>query len=262
VISCEDTRPQLTAYLDGELEGDAGSVVRGHLRGCEACRAVAADEAALRDGLRALPPVDVPPSLWAGVQARLAAAEVADAERPSWRRALARWTPQVRRMSPTFGAMGLAAAAAAALIVWRAHGVPGDLSSPPSSAPPIAQTMPVPAIAPDATHTDALASVIAPSEGDVTADLARDATRATAAYAAAAASLEAQLAGARASWAADRRNNFDARLTELRAAIAAADEGRPRQRALRAEIRYLQGALIRDEVASNDHMLAAPERTP
>ena len=54
-MTCDDVRPQLTPYLDGELEDDRGSAVRGHLRGCEACRTAADEEAALRDGLRALP---------------------------------------------------------------------------------------------------------------------------------------------------------------------------------------------------------------
>ena len=44
-MTCERVRAQLTSYLDGELDGDAGTVVRGHLRTCEACRAIAADEA-------------------------------------------------------------------------------------------------------------------------------------------------------------------------------------------------------------------------
>ncbi|HET9620087.1 MAG TPA: anti-sigma factor, partial [Kofleriaceae bacterium] len=97
MITCETIQPRLTAYLDGELADDSGSEVRGHLRECAACRQVARDEAALRDGLRTLPPVDPPPSLWAGVQAQLAAAEVADAHRPPWRRALARLTPSWSR---------------------------------------------------------------------------------------------------------------------------------------------------------------------
>ena len=96
-MSCDDVRPRLTGYLDGELEGDRGSVIRGHLRECAACRSVAVHEAALRDELRRLPPIDPPASLWAGVQARLAEAEVADARRPAWRRALARWVPLASR---------------------------------------------------------------------------------------------------------------------------------------------------------------------
>jgi anti-sigma factor RsiW len=77
MTSCEQTRRRLTAYLDGDLDADGGTLVRVHLRGCAACRQVASDEAALRDELRALPSVDPPASLWAGVQAQLAAAEEA-----------------------------------------------------------------------------------------------------------------------------------------------------------------------------------------
>ena len=56
MTTCDRIRPRLTAYLDGELADDHGSFVRGHLRECAACRQVARDEAALRDGLRLLPP--------------------------------------------------------------------------------------------------------------------------------------------------------------------------------------------------------------
>src|SRR6185437_4529417 len=91
MTTCETIQPRLTAYLDGELTDEHGSVVRGHLRECASCRQMATDEAALRDGLRALPSLDPPSTLWAGVQARLAAAEVADARTPRWRHAVARW---------------------------------------------------------------------------------------------------------------------------------------------------------------------------
>src|SRR5688572_16609012 len=107
-MKCESIRTQLTAYLDGELEGERGSAVRGHLRGCDACRQAASDEAALRDGLRALPPLDPPASLWAGVQRQLAAAEVKDAERPAWRRVLARWALRAPQIG--FGGAVIAAA--------------------------------------------------------------------------------------------------------------------------------------------------------
>ena len=35
-MKCESVRVKLTAYLDGELEDERGSAVRGHLRGCDA----------------------------------------------------------------------------------------------------------------------------------------------------------------------------------------------------------------------------------
>src|SRR3954471_5490394 len=125
MTTCDQTRPRLTAYLDGDLADDPGSVVRGHLRECAACREVARDEAALRDGLRQLPPVDPPPSLWAGVQARLAAEEVADARTPWWRRAAVRWARWARaRWTPTMPQLAAAGAPpppAIAVLPLRSH---------------------------------------------------------------------------------------------------------------------------------------------
>lgn len=236
-MSCERVREQLTAYLDGDLDADRGSAVRGHLRGCEACRKVAHDEAALRDGLRALPPVDPPASLWAGVQQRLAAAEVADAERPAWRRALSRWLMPQQLWLP-----GLAIATIVALLIWKTHRS-DDVAAPRA---PIADQhvviAPSVAIAPPAPPVPA-------DHGDVTEDLAAAPARQTASYADSAAELMKAASEARASWPADRQTAFDTRVAALNADIAHADEGRPRQRAYRALIRYLQGAAIRDEVA-------------
>jgi hypothetical protein len=231
-VNCDDVRPRLTAYLDGELEGDRGSAVRGHLRECPACRQVATDEAALRDGLRALPPMDPPPSLWAGVQARLAAAEVADAHKPAWRRALARWAPA----APRFALGAALAAAAAAIIVWRVHRPSTE------EMQQVAQPRPAPAaIAP--------AHPSMPHADDVTADLAGDAARATQGYADTAQELLALAADARRAWAAERQQAFDARVAALRTAVDTAAPGRAQQRAWRALIHYVQGAVVRDDVA-------------
>ncbi|MBA2540217.1 MAG: zf-HC2 domain-containing protein, partial [Deltaproteobacteria bacterium] len=135
-MTCEHVRTQLTGYLDGELDGDAGTMVRGHLRICESCRGVAADEAVLRDGLRSLPPVDPPNSLWAGVQARLAVEEVAASQRPAWRRVLARW--QRWMPAPRVAITGaLVAAAAVGVIVWKTRDVDVDVDQPQ----PIAKTI-------------------------------------------------------------------------------------------------------------------------
>src|SRR5580698_9211470 len=116
LVTCEDVRTKLTAYLDGELEGDRGSAIRGHLRGCDACRGMAADEAALRDELRALPPLDPPHTLWSGIQRRLAAEEVADSDRPAWRRAVARFAARWKPLAPQL-ALGSAALAAAVVVL-------------------------------------------------------------------------------------------------------------------------------------------------
>ncbi len=241
-MNCSEIQSRLTAYLDGELEGERGSVVRGHLRECQACRRVAGDEAALRDGLRTLEPLDPPPSLWAGVRAQLAAAEVADARRPAWRRAVARWAPA----APRFAAGGLVAAAAVAMLWWRSHRTAEPLPVPPSRGI---------AVAPSPTPTPTPRPDQAPQRGptlpsdDVTADLAAESARITSTYAQTAEELLALARDARGRWSDARQTAFDTQVTMLRSGVDAAKEGRPRQRAWRELIRFLQGAVVRDDVA-------------
>ena len=233
-MNCDDARTKLTAYLEGELEGDRGTAVRGHLRGCDACRKVAADEAALRDGLRALPPIDPPASLWAGVQAQLASEEVAESKRPAWRRWLAHWA-----VPRQLGFAGAALAALVVLLVMKSHREdPAPAVSPPVAIAPVeikpsVQVQPPPVI----------------DSGDVTADLAAQPARETATYAQSAADLLKAAQEIRASWPDDKKHEFDAHVAKLQTAVDGAAEGRARQAAYRALIRYLQGAAIRDEVA-------------
>ena len=243
-MTCDDIRPRLTAYLDGELEGDRGTVVRGHLRTCDACRQVATDEAALRDGLRALPTLDPPSTLWAGVQARLADEEVAESKRPAWRRALSRWSAATWQMAPRFAAGGLVAATVIVLLWWR----PWQHDEVAPREPVVVQLNPPPVIAPQHQDPPAPPPPSSPSNADVTADLAAEPARVTDSYQAAATELVAEAATARATWPADRQAMFDAQLATLRAGVTAAEDGRPRQRAWRALIRYVQRAMIRDEV--------------
>jgi hypothetical protein len=236
MTTCDTIQPRLTAYLDGELTDEHGSVVRGHLRECAACRQSARDEAALRDGLRVLPPVAPPATLWAGVQAQLAAAEVADARKPRWRRAVARWTPWAR-WAPTLSQLaagGLAAAAAVAVLTWRAHRV--------DELPNHVVVVP----RPRTLGQDQPPSV--PAAGDVTADLIADPARTTASYAQAVEELMKLAREARSGWADERQVAFDAGVAVLRDGITRAAEGRSRQRAQRALIRYLQGAVVRDDI--------------
>ncbi len=238
-MTCEDIRRQLTPYLDGELDATRGSAVRGHLRGCEACRAIAGDEAALRDGLRSLPPVDPPPSLWAGVQRKLAAAEIADADRPAWRRAFARWL----RLLPSASRIGLATvalAAAVTVLVWRAH---SSHEPTVAVAPPAAGVKLPPAPQVDAEH-------------DVTADLAAEPARQTQVYADTARELLAAAGDARTRWTDDRKHTFDTKIVELQKKIDAASGERPRQTAYRELIHYLRKAASLDEVALNDRTFA------
>jgi hypothetical protein len=239
MTTCKTIQPRLTAYLDGELADEHGSAVRGHLRECAACRQIARDEAALRDGLRMLPPVDPPATLWAGVQARLAAAEVADARKPPWRRAIARWVPWTRWVPtmPQFAAGGLAAAAAIAMLTWRAHRAdelpPNHLSIASVTSTP-----------PQRPHREP--SV--PAAGDVTADLLAEPARTTASYERVIEDLMNLATSARTGWTDERKAAFDTEVAVRRDDITRATQGRPRQRAQRAMIRTLQGAVVRDDV--------------
>jgi hypothetical protein len=218
MTTCETIQPRLTAYLDGDLADDHGSVVRGHLRECAACRQIARDEAALRDGLRMLPPVDPPAALWAGVQAQLAAAEVADARQPGWRRAVARWTPWTR---------------------WRWLPAMPPIATLPGAAQPGAAQVPQPMLSPE---------VSVPAAGDVTAELIAEPARTTASYDQVIEELMKLARDARADWTDERKAAFDARFAALRDRIAHAGSPRAQQRASGSLIHYLQGAVIRDDV--------------
>lgn len=249
-MTCERVRAQLTGYLDGELDSDAGTMVRGHLRTCEACRAIAADEAVLRDGLRQLPPIDPPAALWAGVQARLAAEEVAESQRPAWRRALARW----RRFAAPLGtprvaiAGAVVAAAAIGVIYWKTRPVDEPAPRVVDAPAPRQVTVPPPTFAPAvATPAPAHCTTVADA-GDVTADLELDAKRTDLAYDCAIDELLGEAKAVRGEWTDTQRSAFDDQVKLLRDAIAKVGEGRPRQRAARAMIGYLHRAVARDQV--------------
>jgi anti-sigma factor RsiW len=245
-MQCERIRTQLTAYLEGDLDGDAGTVVRGHLRGCEACRQIASDEAALRDGMRALPPVDPPASLWANVQARLAAEEVAESNRPAWKRTLARWGRMLP--APKFAIAGvLVACAAGAAVYWKTRPVEEPAEIVKHDLIDNGKTQ----IAPDApkpkrTHE---ACVDVPEADDVTADLANDVARSVTAYDCAIEELLTETASIRIhTWDDTQRTAFDERVKSMREAIAKAAEGKPRKHASRALVSYIQRATVREEV--------------
>jgi hypothetical protein len=234
-MKCESVREQLTAYLDGELSGDRGSAVRGHLRGCDACRDVATNEAALRDGLRSLPPVDPPASLWAGVQARLAAAEVADSEKPGWRRALARWMPKAPQVA--FGS--LAVAAAIVFLVVR-HREP-ERAQEAVSIPPVVIKSEQQHVAPAPTKPE--------PPNDVTVQVAAEPAELTQGYADTVKDLREMASEERARWSDDKKRELDTQLAAFDKEIASAKSDRARQKSYRAQIRFLQHALIVDEVA-------------
>src|SRR6478672_4885580 len=73
-MNCEEIRPLLSAYYDGEATPDERSRVERHLTGCEDCRHVLAEYRAIGGGMRALP-VPVPPAglrrdVWRTIEAQ------------------------------------------------------------------------------------------------------------------------------------------------------------------------------------------------
>jgi hypothetical protein len=243
-VTCDRIRKHLTGYLDGEVDSDLGSVIRGHLRSCPTCRGLANDEAMLRDGLRVLPQVDAPASLWAGVQARLAQEEVADSKRPTWRRVVSRWMPS---FTPSRLATGsLALVAAISLVWWKTRPVDDEL-------PTVAQGIHI------NLETPELPTVAASSD-DVSDDLAKDALRETQGWQREVEDLTDAAKTTRQHWSADDKTAFDTRIAKMRAAIAASPEGPERQQRWRDLAKYLQGAVTRDQLASRDKTMAGGAR--
>jgi hypothetical protein len=239
-MKCETVREKLTAYLDGDLEDERGGAVRGHLRSCEACQAIAHDEAALRDGLRSLPTLDPPPSLWEGVQKRLAAEEARDAEHPAWRRAFAWLRPRAAQL----GLAGAALTAAVTLLVVRMQR---------DDAPVVSQLPPGPAqvavVPPSPAPEQHGTCNLTPADGDVTAALAAEPARITECYAQTTRELLELANDARGQWTDERKHEFEAELTKLQQKVALATDERPRRDAYRKLIRYLQRAVIQEDVA-------------
>ncbi|HEY0255246.1 MAG TPA: zf-HC2 domain-containing protein [Kofleriaceae bacterium] len=212
-MTCDDVRPQLTAYLDGELEDERGSAVRGHLRGCDECRRAADDEAVLRDELQTLPSLDVPASLWTNVQRRLAEEEVADSKQPRWRLVLARWKHWLPAPTPRLAIASGAIAVIVCVWAWRyTHRADdeivttGAVATAPVPSPPVVETPNTPS----AGDTNDVATQVAalPKE---TSD----------SYAVAAQELVQLAQESRASWPADRQQTFDAKLASLQKAVVA-----------------------------------------
>ncbi len=69
--SCDRIRPQLSGYVDRDLDAARAGEVRAHLLSCDACRAVADDLGRLRDAARALGPIDPPPHVWLEIAGRV-----------------------------------------------------------------------------------------------------------------------------------------------------------------------------------------------
>jgi hypothetical protein len=144
--------------------------------------------------------------------------------------------------------IGLASAAVAAAVILLAVRMQRDdaPAQPPTVNDPVAvrpdRIEPAPAPRP-APISD---------EGDVTAALAAEPARITESYAETTRELLDIAAEARAQWPDDRKREFDTQLSTLQKKVALASDERPRRDAYRKLIRFLQRAVIHDDVALAD----------
>ena len=69
--TCDQVRPQLSGYVDRNLDSARAAEVRAHLLACNACRGIADDLGLVRDAARALGPIDPPPHVWLEIAGRV-----------------------------------------------------------------------------------------------------------------------------------------------------------------------------------------------
>ena len=150
-------------------------------------------------------------------------------------------------MAPAFAPRPmLSVLAGAAAITVTVLVLKSQRDSAPTTEPPVADRTEV--IVPPAPGAPKPHAVPEVGEHDVTAELASDAARITADYASTSDELVRLAMDSRSRWSDDRKQLFDGKLASLRHDIDAASEGRPRQKAYRMLIRYLQKVTI-DDVA-------------
>lgn len=113
--TCHDIRPDLSAFIDGELRPERRGEVESHLETCTSCRREEASLRAVRRLIRVQPVEDVP-DLAPAIMARVAARKARDHEP---------WRERFR--------VAAVAAAAAALLVWGVslpfHSSPSDIAA-------------------------------------------------------------------------------------------------------------------------------------
>ncbi|HTE52928.1 MAG TPA: zf-HC2 domain-containing protein [Kofleriaceae bacterium] len=129
---CGDVDRLVTAYVDGELDDQRSSAVRGHLRVCTRCAERVEDEARVRELAADLEPIDPPQAMWRAIDARLADAEIGDSHRSTLSLTVRRWLDGARRNLLPLG-VG-AAAVAVLLVLLRPGGTEGGDGSVRSRA--------------------------------------------------------------------------------------------------------------------------------
>lgn len=110
-MHCQECRPSLVAYLEGELSPPERAAVEAHLADCPECRTELEAERQLSEQLASLPPTAPAPDFEARFWARLAREREASAGRSG------RWRLFGPRLALALGGVG--AAALALVLVLR-----------------------------------------------------------------------------------------------------------------------------------------------
>jgi len=74
-MKCREVRDRLSAFADGELEGDERKAIASHLEHCDSCSHEYGELLRLADLLSSLETVEPPPYLWQRVIQRVAKPE-------------------------------------------------------------------------------------------------------------------------------------------------------------------------------------------
>jgi hypothetical protein len=147
-MDCRDALERLSDHQDGALDSAAAEAVGTHLRECAGCAEAARSLAAVREGLRRLPPVTAPPDLMARV--REAVAREGGAPLPDSPGAAA---PSGVRSLLSRLRIPLEAAAAVLLVAsiwWYQREAPTQLPTPSPPAP-AGTAVPAPEAVPDSS---------------------------------------------------------------------------------------------------------------
>jgi anti-sigma factor RsiW len=204
---CADVERLVTAYVDGELDDQRSSAVRGHLRTCAACAERVEDEARVRELAADLESVEPPRDLWSAIDARLAEAEIGDSRRSSASLTVRRLVESTRR---NLWPIGLGAAAVAVLLVFW---LPGEREAPSPAAS-----------APTGAARAAVARAGAPAAGCAAAGTHEEQVlcqmhESDGRYLTAIEDLGRVAAEERAAWTADEAARFDGALAGLDRAV-------------------------------------------
>lgn len=210
-MRCSQVQRLSTAYLDGDLDSDRSSAVRGHLRGCSECSALFDGEVAVRAAAVSLDDTLEPPEgLWDKICAEVAEAEIRDAQRSPVVLWMRRLHAAVAPYRLHIAAAVVAAAALLALAV-KSNRAAVMAGAEPADAPAeisitaVAPQMFAPSVDSTATHYE-----------QITTEIARADKR----YESTVAELRQIAASERDGWSAAEARRYDEAIAEFDATVA------------------------------------------